>query len=82
MTFNEKEMKVNPSNNNYSNYSPESKKEILEQDEYQTEPRVREESQAVPNYIEEYEKKINMPHKALNFIKENNNLLSKYEKTE
>ena len=37
LTFNEKELKVNSP----SGYSPVSKKEILEQDEYQTEPRVK-----------------------------------------
>lgn len=38
LTFNEKAMKISSP----SGYSPVSKKEILEQDEYQTEPRVRE----------------------------------------
>jgi hypothetical protein len=52
MTFNEKELKLSSPINNYS---PKSKKEILEQDEYQTEPRVREEPAKVPTYIQEYE---------------------------
>lgn len=51
MTFNEREIKMNSPINNYS---PKSKKEILEQDEYQTEPRVREEISNIPKYIQEY----------------------------
>ena len=38
MTFNERDLQLNSPINKYS---PQSKKEILEQDEYQTEPRVR-----------------------------------------
>ena len=75
MTFNEKELRANSPINKYS---PQSKKEILEQDEYQTEPRVREESQKMPSYIQEYEQRINFPSKALNFIRMNNQILSKY----
>ena len=51
MTFNEKELRANSPINKYS---PQSKKEILEQDEYQTEPRLKEEAQKVPSYIQEY----------------------------
>lgn len=77
MTFNEKELRANSPINKYS---PQSKKEILEQDEYQTEPRVREESQKMPSYIQEYEQRINFPSKALNFIRMNNQILNKYSK--
>lgn len=50
MTFNEKELRTNSP---ISKYSPQSKKEILEQDEYQTEPRLREEAQKAPSSIQE-----------------------------
>lgn len=79
MTFNEKELRANSPINKYS---PQSKKEILEQDEYQTEPRLKEEAQKVPSYIQEYEQRINFPSKALNFIRMNNQILNKYERTE
>jgi hypothetical protein len=74
MTFNEHELRMGSPINSYS---PKSKKEILEQDEYQTEPRVREESK-VPAYMQEYEQRLKMPTKALDFIKMNNQVLNKY----
>jgi hypothetical protein len=74
MTFNEKELKMGSPINSYS---PKSKKEILEQDEYQTEPRVREETK-MPSYIQEYEERLRVPSKALDFIKMNNEALKKY----
>ncbi len=75
MTFNE-----DRGNAQIPAYSPSSKKEILEQEEYQTESRGRVEARTVPNYIKEYEQKLQFPTKALNFIQQNNELLSKYEK--
>jgi len=49
MTFNEHDLKTNSPKNNYS---PKSKKEILEQDEYQTEPRQREQVKVTTNFYQ------------------------------
>jgi hypothetical protein len=46
MTFNERDLKPNSPMNKYS---PKSKKEILEQDEYQTEPK-REQPKVAANF--------------------------------
>ena len=80
LTFNQKGK--NSQLNAGSGYSPESKKEILEQDEYQTEPRLREEHKGAGSLINDYEEKITHPSKALNFIKLNNQFLSKYEQNQ
>lgn len=75
MTFNEERGKE-------LGRSPEAKKEILEQEEYQTAERVKEEGREVPSYMKEYEQQLSFPGRALNFIKQNNQVLSKYERKE